>query len=235
MNGNERDKSINLILESGLEPCPTAFARICALFRGLGLRFLFWDTAFSMIFTLVTMLGALAVMALCPAQHSHTAAAAISPLLFLVITLFAETAERAGALYELKQTCYYTAAQTTALRAICYSVLGLVFTVIVVAIGAAGTGAFWSLLLLCLCVFLLCACIQVSALRFFRQKWATAVASGAWVFVNLALPVAFAPKWEAILRSVPHIAVGIIAILCAAVLTWQIRKLIMEGKTYVVA
>ena len=235
MKENEREKSIEYILAQGLAPSPAVLARVLVLFRGLGLRFIFWDTAFSMVFTLVTALGALAVAALCPERNAFTTAAAISPLLFLVITLFAETAERAGALYELKQTCYYTAAQVTALRVICYSVLGLVFTVPVVALGAAGTALFWPLLLLCLCVFLLCACVHVSALRCLRQKWAPAAASVAWVLVNLTVPMAFAPKWEAFLRGVPSAAVAAAAVLCAAVLAWQIRKLILEGKHYAVA
>ena len=235
MTENDKNRSIDFILSQGLEPAPTARIRTLALLKGLGLRFIFWDTAYSIIFTAVTLMGALAVLAWSPEVYSHSVAAAISPLLFLMITLFAETAERAGGLYELKQTCYHTATQITALRAMCYSVLGLVFSVLVAAISATGTELFWSLLPLCLCVFFLCACLHVSALRWLRQKWAPAIVSAVWAFVNLALPMALAPKWEAFLRSVPIVAVCIVSALCAAILVWQIRYMLMEEKTYAVA
>ena len=235
MTENDKNKSIDYILSQGLETVPTARMRMLELIKSLGLRFIFWDTAYSMIFTAVTLVGALVVLAWSPEVYSHSAAAAISPLMFLMITLFAETAERAGGLYELKQTCYYTATQITSLRAMCYSILGFVFSILVATISAAETELFWSLLPLCLCVFFICACLHVSVMRWIKHKWAIATVSSVWAFLNLTLPIAFAEKWEAFLRSVPSAAVYIVAVLCAATLVWQIRYMFMEEKNYVVA
>jgi len=232
MAENDKNTSIAYILAQGLEPAPTARARIREMLNGLGLRFIFWDMAYSFIFAGITLAGALLISLFGHEAQSHTMAVTLSPLLFLLITLFAETAERMDGLYELKQTFYYTTAQVTALRAMCYSALGLVFTVVMAAVNATGMAQFWSLLPLCLCVFFLCAALHITILCRLRQKWTTAVVSAVWVFVNIALPFAFDHKWEKLLRGLPTAIVLAVAVLCAAGLVWHIRKLLLEGKCY---
>lgn len=235
MNEKEKNASIEYILSQGLVKPQTARERIAEMLRRIGFRFIFWDTGYSLFFAAVTLAVVLVLFSLAPERYHCSAAVAVAPLLFLLITLFAETSERAGRLYELKQTCRYTIRQITALRVICYSVVGSVFTAIVAAISVDSGYEFFSLFPLCLSALFICAVLGLSAMRFLHGKWVNAVFAAVWVFVNIALPFSLGEKWEAILREMPiAFSVGL-AVLGAAVLAYQIAKMLSEGKKYAVA
>ena len=150
------------------------------------------------------------------------------------MTLFAETSERVGGLFELKQTCRYTVRQVTALRVLCYALVGVAFTAIIAAASVHKGYEFLSLFPLCLAALFVCAVFELSALRL-RGKWAAAIFSAAWVFVNATIPFTFRERWEKLLADVP-IAISLtICTVGLIVLALQIKNMLSEVRKYAVA
>jgi hypothetical protein len=232
MNEQEKNRSIEYILDHGLVTPLTARERIAEMTRTLGLRFIFWDTGYSILFAAVTLAAILALFCIVPSDYRCSAAVAAAPLLFLLITLFAETSERACGLYELKQTCRYTVRQITALRVMCYSAAGAAFSAVIAAISAESSFEFLSLLPLCLSALFVCAAVALSVLRFVRGQWANAIFSALWVFANIALPFALGKQWETALRGAPIALSVALAAVGAVILAYQISKMLSEVKTY---
>ena len=235
MTDREKSASIDYIISQGLVRPQSFFARVSALFSSLGLRYIFWDTAYSLVFAAVTMAGVISLPALVSQEFRHTAAVGCAPLLFLLIMLFAETAERADGLYELKQTCRYTIAQVTALRVMCYSILGVLSSALITILAMQSGAEFFSLFMLCLAAMFLCAALELLIMCRTRGKWTLAVFSAAWVFLNLAIPFTLGRSWEMILSTVPIAASAVIAVLCAAGLVFQIQRILMGGRKYAAA
>lgn len=234
MNEKTKNASIESILSQGLVKPQTARDRIEEMARSIGLRFIFWDTGYSLFFAALTLAGVLVLFSLAPDAYRRSAAIAVAPLLFLFAILFAETSERISGLYELKQTCRYTIRQITALRVTCYSVLGSAFTAVVAAVSADNGYEFLSLFPLCLSALFVCAVLALSVMQILHFKWVHAAFSAAWVFVNIALPFSLGDKWEAILREMPIAYSTVLAVLGAAALSYQISKMLREVKKHAV-
>ncbi len=235
MNEKAKNASIEFILSQGLVKPQTATGRVGEMMRSLSLRFVFWDTGYSLFFAALTLAGVLVLFSLVPDAYRCSAAVAVAPLLFLFAIVFAETSERVGGLYELKQTCRYTIRQITALRVICYSVLGSAFTAVVAVVSTDSGYEFLVLFPLCLAALFVCAVLALSVMHVLRGKWGHAAFSAAWVFVNIALPFSLGDKWEAILRGMPIAFSAALAVLGAAMLACQISKMLREAKKYAVA
>ena len=170
-----------------------------------------------------------------PMDYAYSVALGFSPLLFLLVMLFAEINERACDLYELKQTCRYTSRQITALRCIYYSLAGMAFAVIVATFAAENAIQFFKLLPLCLAGLFLCAAIGLSVIRLSHSKWTIAVFSIAWVCINLTLPLTLGSNWELFLSGLPLAITIAFMVVVAAVFIYQINKMLMEGKQYAIA
>lgn len=235
MNEKTKNASIEYILSQGLVKPQTARERIAEMLRAIGFRFIFWDTGYSLFFTAVTLIVVLVLFSFAPDDYRYSASITVAPLFFLLITMFAETSERACGLYELKQTCRYTIQQVTALRVICYSVVGFVFTVVIAIISTDSGYEFFSLFPLCLSALFLCAILSISFMRFLHGKWVNAVFSAVWVFVNTVIPFLLGEKWEMILREMPIAFSVVLAILGGAVLAYQVSKMLSEVKKYAIA
>jgi hypothetical protein len=235
MNENEKNASIEYILSHGLVKPQSTRERIVEMIRTMGFRFIFWDRGYSLFFALVSLTAVITLFGLAPDSYHCSAAVACAPMLFLLITLFSETSERALGLFELKQTCRYTVTQITSLRVICYSFAGTVFTIIITAVSAADVYEFLSLFPLCLSALFLCAVLEISVMRAFRGRWAGAVCSAAWVIVNVLLPLALRETWETLLREMP-LAVSL-ALAAASILVfgYQISKMLAEVRKRAVA
>jgi hypothetical protein len=204
------------------------------MFRSLGLRFIFWDAGYSQLFAALTIAIVTGLFIVVPQDYKNSAAVAVAPLLFLLMTLFAETSERASGLFELKQMCRCTVRQVTALRVLCYALVGVAFTALIAAASVKSGYEFLSLFPLCLSAMFVCAVFELSALRL-RDKWTTAIFSAAWVFINAAIPFTFRERWEKLLADVP---IAISLAICAAglvVLALQIKNMLSEVKKYAVA
>lgn len=235
MTDRQKDASIGYILSQGLVKPQTVHERVREMLHTLGFRFIFWDMSYSIYFAAPTLAVTLLSLLFVPERFAYSAAAGIAPMLFLLITFFAETSERIGGLYELKQTCRYTIRQITAFRVMCYSTAGILFTAVVAAITADSINEFFMLLPICLSMLFICATASLSALRFVRNRWAVAVISGCWVLISLAIPITFGEAWESFLRGVPAVIGIAIAVLSGAALAVQIRRMLMEVKQYAVA
>jgi len=235
MDKKTKNASIDYILSQGLIKPQTARGRIAEMLRTIGFRFIFWDTGYSLFFATITLAGVLVLFSFSPDNYRYSAAIVVAPLVFLLINMFAETSERTCGLYELKQTCRYTIQQITALRVICYSVVGFVFTTVISTISTDNGYEFLSLFSLCLSALFLCAILSISFMRFLHGIWVNAVFIAVWVFVNIVIPISLEERWEAILREIPIAFSVLLAVLGAVVLVYQISKMLSEVKRYAVA
>ena len=235
MNENGKNASIEYILAQGLVKPQTARAKISEMFQTLGLRYIFWDTGYSIFFTALTISTVFMLFAVTPESLRFSASVAAAPLMFLFVTAFAETSERACGLYELKQTCRYTIRQITALRVICYSIAGAVFTAVIAATGAKSVYEFMAMFPLCLSALFICALLLLTVMRFLKSKWGFAAYSALWVFVSAALPFSRNELWESFLSRVPIAVSAVIALACAALFAYQISKMLLEVKKYAYA
>jgi hypothetical protein len=235
MNENERNASIEYILSRGLVKPQSTRERTMEMIRTMGFRFIFWDMGYSLFFALLSITAVTTLFSFAPDSYHRAAAVACAPMLFLLITLFSETSERALGLFELKQTCRCTITQITTLRVLCYSFAGTVFTIIITAVSVEGVYEFFSLFPLCLSALFLCAVLEISVMRAFRGRWASAVCSAAWVCVNILLPLSLKETWETLLRAMP-LAVSL-ALAAASILIfgYQISKMLAEARKYAVA
>ncbi|MDR0249369.1 MAG: hypothetical protein LBI44_06930 [Oscillospiraceae bacterium] len=154
------------------------------MFRSLGFRYIFWDTGYSLFFAAVTIAVVFALFAIAPNVYHYSASVAVAPLMFLLIAVFAETSERFCGLYKLRQTCRYTIRHVTALRVICYSIVGAAFTAVVAVINARDAYVFLLLFTLWLSALFVCGAFSLTVLRFLQNSWLNAVLSAARVFVN---------------------------------------------------
>ncbi|MDO3413312.1 hypothetical protein QWJ34_26405 [Saccharibacillus sp. CPCC 101409] len=235
MNEREKNASIDRILARGLVKPSSAGKRISVMLRELGLRFIFWDTGYSLFFAGLTLACVFALFMLAPESYRASASVAVSPLLILLAVLFAGTSERLGGLYEIKQTCRYTIGQIAVLRMICYSVLGAAFTAAVAFAGADGELGFAALFPLCLSALLICAILSLSVLQRAGSRWGYAAFSAVWLFASVALPFGLGDKWEHLLRGMPlAFSIGFAAA-GAALFVWQISKMLREVNPHVIA
>ncbi|MDR2770528.1 MAG: hypothetical protein LBB57_00660 [Clostridiales Family XIII bacterium] len=235
MDNEKREASIEYILARGLTAPPRARRIVRELLCDLGPRFIFWDTAYGVVFGLLTLAPLLAITALAPETLRYSVATAVAPSLFLIITVFAETAERFGGLYELKQTCRYTAAQVTALRVMCYSLAGIVYSAVVTLLCFEEGFEFASLLSLCLSALFVCAALSLFVLRRLHGRWTGALFAAAWAFVNIAAPYGLGEGWERFLSGLPIAVSAAVALAGAAAFAYQTRKMLTEGRSYAVA
>ena len=235
MNEKEKNASIEFILDKGLVVPPTLWERVTKMHRVLGWKFIFWDFSYSMIFVAITLLGIVLLFDRAPMEYIYSVAVGFSPMLFLSIMFFAEVNERACGLYELKQTCLFTSRQITALRCMYYSLAGVAFAIVVTAFAAENIAQFFRILPLCLGGLFLCATIGLSAIRISRSKWAVAVFSVTWTFINLVLPFTFGQSWETLLSTLPLVFTIAFAIAVAAAFIYQTNKMLTEEKQYAYA
>jgi hypothetical protein len=228
----DRDNSIAFILDCGLVKPKTAREYAVDIFRALGWKYIFRNTAYSLIFAALTVAVVSAMFALVSDSYRFSATIAAAPLLYLLIAVFTEMSERANGIYELKQTFYYTTRQITALRTLCYSAVGAVYTAALATAAMQTSAEFLPVFALGLLALFICAALQLLITRPARNGWANAVYAAIWIFANIALPIRFGAAWEHILTSVP-IAVSLsVAIAAATVFVYVIRKMLMEVKPY---
>jgi hypothetical protein len=235
VNDRERDASIAYILSQGLTKPPTARGQIRAVIRAFGLRFLFWDTACSILFALLTVAGIFLLFVYAPDTKRFSSSVAAAPALFFLIVMFTETAERAGGLFDLKQTCRFTVRQITAVRVMCDSLAGIVFSSVIALFSMSNGFEFVPILSLCLSALFLCAVLALTVMRCVRSKWASAVFSAVWTSVNLAILSAFGAAWEAFLSGVPTVLSLAVAAAGAAALAYQIKNMLVEVRIHAAA
>ncbi len=228
MNEAEKNKSIDQILAQGLVNPQTTGERISGMLRELGLRFIFWDTGYSLFFAAITLACTFALFMLAPSTYRISATVAVAPLLLLFAILFAETSERLGGLYQIKQTCRYTIRQIAALRILCYCALGILFTVFVALVRADQEFGFFSLFPLCLSALFVCAALSLSMLHQARNQWNYPVFSAIWLLATIVVPLSFGEAWESTLREMPLMFSIGLTVIGVGLFVWQISKMLRE-------
>lgn len=235
MDEKTKNASIEYILSQGLVKPPTTIEKITEMIQNIGFRFIFWDAGYSLFFAVLTIGIVLLLFCFVPNDFLYSASVVVAPLFFVFITMFVETSERFFDLYELKQTCRYTIQQVTALRVICYSFVGFVFTLFIAIISANNVYEFVLLFSISLFALFLCATLNITLLRYFRGKWINVLFCALWVFVNAVMIFLVGEKWESLLRNMPIVLSILLAILGGIVLIYSVSKMLLEGKKYVVA
>ena len=228
-----KETSIEYILELGLVKPLTVWERILKMHKTLGLRFIFWDLNYSLIFIFITFAGAGFLLRQASMEFQYSAAVMFSPVLFLGIMLFAEINERACGLFELKQTCHYMVGHITALRCLYYSTVSTLFAVFVIAFSTVNATQFFRMLPICLGVLFICAAIELSIIRISRSKFAVVVFPILWIVANLACQLVFRENWELFLSGAPLVATIAFAIAGALIFIFQMKKMLMEENHYV--
>ncbi|MDR0849129.1 MAG: hypothetical protein LBN10_08870 [Propionibacteriaceae bacterium] len=229
-----KDRAIAHILDEGLVHPVSAWERARTIQRELGTKNIFFDTAWSLIFSGVMVVAMIVITLGVPAAWRHTATVACAPLLFTVILAGTEMLERATAMYDLKQTAHFTIRQVTALRVMAYSLVAAVVTALLASLSATGAAEVLTLVPLGLAALFGCALAEVSTLRFTRSPWAMAVFTVVWMAVWIGAPVRFGEAWEACLASLNTALTSGIAIICAVALVWQCAALLKESRTHVI-
>ena len=231
----EKNASIELILSQGLVKPQTTRERISEILLIIGFRHIFWDTGYSLFFAVVSIACVVFIFVVSPNDFRHTASLSAAPLMFLLITAFAETTERFCCLYELKQTCRYTIRQITALRMMCYGVIGTVFTAVIAVIDAKDAYEFLSMFPLCLSALSICAVLSLMVIRFFRSKWICAAFSALWAFISVVPAFTLNKEWELFLSGFPVVVSIIIALTGIVIFFLQISKMLSEVHRYAFA
>lgn len=235
MDEKEKNASIEYILANGLVKPQPVHLRIAEIIRAVGFRHVFWDTGYAVLCATISATFVFVLFVQSSANYQYSAALAGSPLLYLFIAAFSETTERSCNLHGLKQTCRYTARHISALRVLCFSLMGAAFTAIIAAVGTEGMYGFLPLFTVCLSALFICAVFSLAVMRLSRGKWAAAGYSAAWVSINAALPALFGDRWEQALAGIPVAISIIVAIAAAAVFVYQISRMLSEVKQYALA
>jgi hypothetical protein len=222
----EKHKAIDDILLKGLQRPRSAWSLFGEIRQLLGFRFLFWDTAQAFVLSAITLTGVLLFLLFSPESSKHAILFACSPLLFMIVLVFSETAERTGALYELKLTCKYSIRQIAACRIMCFSLPGIVFCLGVSAYQSGAAHPLLQLLPLSLCALFLCAVISLIFIRRFAGKWVFVSAVLFWIVITVIPALIFGNRWELFLSGLPAFVTVGVAILSAVLFLLEIRKLL---------
>ncbi len=235
MTLTDRQASIEYILEKGLITRETVWERARLILRRMGLRLVFWDTAYSLVFLILTLGTAAAVAWLAPSGWSRTLTVACSPAVFVIIVTVTELVERFDGLYGLRQTCHFTSRQVTAVRVMCYSAVGAVAAGLIAWLSADTWRDFLSLLPLGLGALFFSAVTNLFLLAARRPVWLTALVAAGWLAVVAGPPAALGPLWENFLASLSTAVTSLVCLIGAVILLWQIARLLTERRPYVVA
>jgi hypothetical protein len=239
MNDIERNASIEYILDKGLVKPKSFTEHLGGLYRQLGLRYLFWDTAQIVALIIVTLVAILLILPNAPADMKYSLLFAGSPLVFLLSMICSDAAERVSGLYELKMTCKYNLRQVNVLRIICFSLLGIVFSVC--AGGSIGicnrfaldtdSRTMIDILALSLASLFLCAFLFLAIIRHFPGRLAGIAGAAIWLILGVVPIAVFGNAWELFLKGIPLAITIVIAIISAALCGYELAKLLKGSQT----
>lgn len=234
MNEIDKQRSIDYILSQGLVIPVSAKTNLLQMLHQLGWRHIFWDTGYSWFFASLTFAGVILLYSLSPPEYRASATLIATPSFFLLLQLFAETAEMASGMYELKRSFRYTTAQVSAVRVICYSLIGVLITTGINWHISTSLQEFGQLFPLCLLALFFIASLSLQVRRISRSPWALALLSLVWIFINILLPFTLGKTWETWLRQVPPILSTCLAGLCIGLFYYLIAQMLKE-KTHAYA
>jgi hypothetical protein len=239
MNDSERNASIEYILNKGLVKPKSLAEYLGGLYRQLGFRYLFWDTAQIVALITITLFVVLLILPNTPADMKYSLLFAGSPLVFLLSMICSDASERVSGLYDLKMTCKYSLRQVNVFRIICFSLLGIVFSVGAgsvigacskVAVVADEQWAF-DLLALSLASLFICAFLFLAIIRHFPGRFAAMVGAVVWLILGVVPMAVLGKRWELLLMSIPTAITIAVAIISAALCGYELTKLLKSNQT----
>ncbi len=223
----ERDKAIEEILLKGLSKPQSLWQGLLEMYRVLGLRYIFCDTAYATIMSMVVTVGFIILYPLLPEQYTYATLFAVAPVFFILVVIFTETIEKVSGLYELKMTCKYTVQQITAFRVLCFSLIGALF--------CAFTNLYFSWRLaeedlfrafaLSFCAMFLCAFLTMFILQRSNWKWNHFFVMLLWIILNLLPAQIWGEKWEAFLAQIPVALTILVAAAACTLFLMETKKL----------
>lgn len=110
--------------------------------------------------------------------------------------------ERSNPLYELKMTLKYTVKDMIIFRILCYSLISVVFSV-VLSIGAASVLDSWRALSIAFSSLFLCTLLTIVIARRMNHHLNYLISFGVWSVMNLVPLLLFGGRWEMILSQIP--------------------------------
>jgi len=223
---NEKNRAIEHILSKGLSKPKSLWNYIYELYRALGLRYIFWGSAPSILMTVAVTLIWIRLAPFAPEQHPYSALFALAPVFFLAAVCITETNERVRGLYAIKMTYKYTIQQVTAFRVLCFSLLGAVFcTFISIYFSRFSVDhSLFKALSLSFCALFLCAVLILVMLRLFNRLWIYLSATMLWMAFGI-LPVRiFGQSWELFLARIPIALTLFVTIIVCALFLIEIKR-----------
>lgn len=227
LSREEKERSIELILSHGLTKPKSLWRHFTDMYRALGFRHLFLNTAQPIIISVALMIGFIALFPLPYDQYKYTVLFASAPVFFIFVVLLSETVERMSKLYELKMTCKYTVRHVAAFRVLCFSLMGTVLcTLANLFIRFSDMNSFFRALSLSLCALFLFSFLGISVMRYFHSRWMHWAPVWLWMAVG-PLPIwLFKKQWESFLAQVPVAITALIAAVALALFLRELQKLI---------
>lgn len=224
---DEKERAIEYILARGLTRPKPLWRHFHELYRSLGFRHLFLNTAQPVIISIALMIGFIALFPLPYDQFKFAVLFAAAPVFFIFVVLLTETSERMSALYELKMTCKYTIQQIAAFRVLCFSLMGTVLcTLANLFIRFSDASSFFRALSLSLCALFLFSFLGIAVMRHFRSRWMHWSTVLLWVAVGPLPAVMFRKQWELFLAGMPAALTAWVAAAALFLFLREIRQLI---------
>jgi hypothetical protein len=246
MNDSERNASIEYILDQGLVKRKTFIEHLGGLYRQLGFRYLFWDTAQIIVLVIITLVVVLTILTNTPVNMKYSLLFFCSPLIFLLSMICSDATERVSGLYDLKMTCKYNLRQVNVFRIICFTLIGVVFSVCAsgsigicnrFALATDGRAAI-DLMALSLASLFLCASIFLALIRRVPGRFTGIAGAAIWLVLGVVPISVFGDRWELLLKGIPVALTIVIAIAGAGLCGYELAKLLksnqMEEYNYVI-
>ena len=221
---NEKRATIDSIIESSTPARRSNISSMMRIFRALGLRGLFFDTADSVVLSLLCSAVALVVFIadMLNTSGSFAVTFAVAPILYLLLFCISRWKDRSSGIEQIRYTCAITPVHICIAQSMVFSVCGIAFGSLL-AFGSAlmqQNGSFWCLWCVALCSQFICSIVTMLALDR-RCRLLPDIAAGGCAAVSIFLLMlrntpagAFI---EQLLQSLSVTAMTIAAAICIAV------------------
>lgn len=227
---DEKDAAVRRIVAAGIKHSGL-LSQLTEIYRALGLRCIFWDTADCFAIAIISFVCAVASLSVCYTDNAIAVLFAVSPVFYVVLTIAVQWKEHMTGLYELKMTCKYTIQKVTAFRMSCFLAAGLPTCGVLAAVFEATmyNGDFIRLLLISVCSMFLCAVIMMLAIIVVKRPELYLSVPVVWGILCLTPAIIFGKAWNDFLLNLSYTAVIIAILICAVIYTVQIKKLILNN------
>lgn len=222
---------IDQIISSSIEEKTTFPTYLKSMVQQVGMRHLFldrWALGF-ILFTVITLLGSfLLIQAPVETERIYAFVFIMSPILFLLFSIYTYVNKAQQATYEVEMTCKYNVYQVIAFRMLAFSLVSIVLNTLTIA---------WMSLIYEDMQFIRALMISITALFIFSvlflyalmKKRSTVVVIATicgWALGNLFLQTADSKLYGDILLQIPLFVYAIVLLGCLYMYMSYVKKLI---------